>query len=260
MAKYIAHSSIDENGKAHGGEAGDQTGKEVCIRTWYSNKWDTVLRIDNETVRNQFGNNMIDIAQNDKIGYDQYQRNTLHTAALKTNFDFSKITTACECDCSSAVTIALLGAIYTVLGKDSYEKAKAELVSGSNCATTRTLKTRMLKLDMVKTTAYTLTAYTGKTDNAVFGDIYLKTGSHVVAYIDDGNKRVSNTKETAQYYPAYTGKSGSIVDALNVLGIDSGKTNRAKIAKANGIENYSGTAKQNTGMLNLLKNGKLVKA
>ena len=28
----IGHASIDENGKITGGKAGDQTGKEVCIR------------------------------------------------------------------------------------------------------------------------------------------------------------------------------------------------------------------------------------
>lgn len=260
MAKYIAHSSIDENGKAHGGEAGDQSGKEVCIRTWYSGKWDAVLRIENEEVRNQFGNNMIDIAKNDKIGYNQYQRNTLLTAALKTKFDFSKITVACECDCSSAVTIALLGAIYTVFGNEAYEKAHEKLVSGSNCATTRTLKTKMKSLTMTDVSVYTSKTFTESTDKAKFGDIYLRTGHHVVAYIDDGNKRIASTEETVQYYPAYTGKTCSIVDALNTIGVDSSKASRTKIAQVNGIDNYSGTAKQNTTMLNLLKNGKLVMA
>lgn len=258
MAKYIAHSSIDENGKAYGGEAGDQTGKEVCIRTWYVSQWDTVLRIENEEVRNQFANNMIDMARNDKIGYDQYQRNTLLTAALKTKFDFSNITVACECDCSSAVTIALLGAIYTVLGKAAYEKAYTKLVSDSNCATTRTLKAKMTSLDMIKVTVYTSTAYTKSTDRARYGDIYLRTGHHVIVYIDNGQKRKeSGTK--IQYYETYTGKSGSIVDALNTIGADSSKTSRAKIAQANGITSYSGTVKQNTELLTLLKNGKLIK-
>lgn len=256
MPKYIAHSSIDENGKAHGGEAGDQTKREVCIRTWYSGKWDAILRIENEEVRNQFGNNMIDIAKNDKIGYDQYQRNTLLKEALKTNFNFSAIETACECDCSSAVVTALLGAIYKVFGKEAYEKAYENLVSGSNCATTRTLKTRMKSLSEVNVSVYTSKAYTESTEKARFGDVYLRTGHHVVVYIDDGKKREENRN---QYYETYTGKSGSIVDALNAIGVDSSKANRSQIAKTNGIENYFGTAKQNTEMLDLLKNGKLKK-
>ena len=34
MAVKIGHASIDENGKAAGGKAGDQTGREVCVRDW----------------------------------------------------------------------------------------------------------------------------------------------------------------------------------------------------------------------------------
>ena len=44
MSVRIAHASINENGKAHGGLPGDQTGKEVCIRDWYYKDWDYVLR------------------------------------------------------------------------------------------------------------------------------------------------------------------------------------------------------------------------
>jgi hypothetical protein len=63
-----------------------------------------------------------------------------------------------------------------------------------------------------------------------------------------------------QYYPKYTGKSGSIVDALNSIGVDSSKGHRKNIAEANGIVGYSYSAAQNTKMLNLLKAGKLIKA
>lgn len=62
------------------------------------------------------------------------------------------------------------------------------------------------------------------------------------------------------YYPKYTGTTGSITAALNALKIDSSYSHRKKIAQANNIANYSGTAAQNTQMLNLLKAGKLIKA
>ena len=61
------------------------------------------------------------------------------------------------------------------------------------------------------------------------------------------------------YYKKYTGSSVSLVDALKTIGVDSSYSNREKIAKANGISNYSGTASQNTKLLNLLKQGKLKK-
>ena len=71
--------------------------------------------------------------------------------------------------------------------------------------------------------------------------------------IDDGKK--------LSYYSKYKGLSISIVDALSSVGVkDVSKAHRAKIAKANGIKNYTGTATQNLRLLKLLKNGKLIKA
>ena len=61
-----------------------------------------------------------------------------------------------------------------------------------------------------------------------------------------------------KYYAKYTGNSNSLVDALKSLKIDSAFSNRKKIAKANGITLYLGTSGQNTKLLNLLKQGKLV--
>lgn len=62
------------------------------------------------------------------------------------------------------------------------------------------------------------------------------------------------------YYKKYTGKSTSIVDALKSIGVDGSFSNRKKIANINSISLYVGLASQNTKMLNLLKNGKLIKS
>ena len=61
------------------------------------------------------------------------------------------------------------------------------------------------------------------------------------------------------YYKKYTGTSGSIVTALNSIGVNSSFENRKKIAIKNGIPNYKGTPSQNIKMLKLLKVGKLIK-
>ena len=53
----------------------------------------------------------------------------------------------------------------------------------------------------------------------------------------------------------YTGVS--IVDSLNQIGVDSSFEYRTKLANSNGIANYSGTAEQNTRMLEMLKYGTL---
>lgn len=62
---------------------------------------------------------------------------------------------------------------------------------------------------------------------------------------------------SSSYYPAFN--SGSIVDGLKSIGVDSSYANRKKIAIANGISNYSGTAAQNTQLCSLAKHGKLIK-
>lgn len=62
------------------------------------------------------------------------------------------------------------------------------------------------------------------------------------------------------YYPKYVGNTNSVVEALRSVGCkDYSITFRKKIANKNNIPNYSGTAKQNTQMLKLLKAGKLIK-
>ena len=40
----IGHAASDERGKYSGGAAGDQTGREICIREWYNRPWDVMVR------------------------------------------------------------------------------------------------------------------------------------------------------------------------------------------------------------------------
>lgn len=87
---------------------------------------------------------------------------------------------------------------------------------------------------------------------------YVRMFNQAVAMAKEIENKPS-TKTPVSYYPRYKGSSDSIVVALNSLGINSSFTNRKKIALKNGISNYSGTASQNTKMLNLLKSGKLKK-
>lgn len=67
-------------------------------------------------------------------------------------------------------------------------------------------------------------------------------------------KTNSNTIKKTNY------KGNSIVDGLKSVGVNSSYDNRKKIAQANGIKNYTGTASQNTALLNKLKKGTLKKA
>lgn len=73
-----------------------------------------------------------------------------------------------------------------------------------------------------------------------------------IRYADCGSVKVD-----PEYYntPEFT-----LIDSLNKIGVDSSYANRKKIAVANGITNYSGTAAQNMEMLELLQFGKLIRA
>ena len=84
---------------------------------------------------------------------------------------------------------------------------------------------------------------------------YAEVQNAVNALCKNPTKPISNVN----YYPRYFGTSGSIVTALNTVGVASSFSNRKKIAKANGITAYLGTAAQNIKLLNLLKQGKLIK-
>lgn len=43
-SSQIVHASINERGGITGGKRGDQTGKEICTRSYYNKPWDYVLR------------------------------------------------------------------------------------------------------------------------------------------------------------------------------------------------------------------------
>lgn len=94
---YIGHASIDENGKITGGNAGDQSGKEVCKRTYYmhSKGW-YLLRPKSEEHANAIAAAMIRACNNNNIGYDQNNR-----LGVVTHGTSSTVKT--ECDCSSLV-------------------------------------------------------------------------------------------------------------------------------------------------------------
>lgn len=99
----ISNSGSDERGNYKGGAAGDNTGREWQIRDWYNRPWNCVLRHPDPEVRACIADLATKAANNNKIGYDQYQRQTYWNELQKVNYDPSKITVACEADCSAGV-------------------------------------------------------------------------------------------------------------------------------------------------------------
>ena len=105
----LVHSSIAEtggtgwDGKA---KAGDQTGKEVCVRSWYSKPWDIMLRYPDKTIAEKAASAAVKLANSNLVGYDQSERNTLYKALKAVNFDvdaYIKSGKKTETDCSAFV-------------------------------------------------------------------------------------------------------------------------------------------------------------
>lgn len=171
----IAHASCDEHKGIKNGQAGDQTKKEVCTRSWYNKPWNAVIRFKDAGKREKIAQLMEKAAANDKIGYDQSQRNTLLTQARKYNYDVSKVTEPCETDCSALVTLAC---IYAGV-------PESKLIHNGNSATTRTLVPLLKATGEIE--VFTLPLYTQKPDKLVRGDILIKEGSHVVVVVQTEN-------------------------------------------------------------------------
>lgn len=239
MSILIGHAVGDENGKAHGGVAGDQK-NEVCTRKWYNGNWSYVLRCKDPEKAEIMAKACEDGCVNKNVGYDQYQRNTLRKQAQIYGYDLSKIETPCECDCSSFVTVCAECAGIKIPYNDW------------NAPTTRTMLDAFTSTGMFETLLGM--EYIASHLKLRRGDILVRPGNHTVMVLEDGPDAYP-----ANCFPKYTGKSGSIVDALKAVGANSTFTYRTKIAKINNVKLYAGTAKQNLKLLALLKQGTLLK-
>lgn len=173
MAVMIAHASKDEKNGIRNGQAGDQTGKEVCVRSWYNKPWNVMIRFKNPAMAEKVAEDMEEAAVNNCIGYDQNQRNTLLNKARKYNYDVSKVTEPCETDCSALVSVACMYA----------GVPESALTYKGNCATTRTLRRLLLQTGLVE--IYESAQYLSKPDKLKRGDILLSEGHHVVVVIKE---------------------------------------------------------------------------
>ena len=254
MAVTICHASIDEHGSAINGAAGDQTKKEVCSRSWYRKPWGIMLRYKDENIAKQAAIIAKKLADSNLVGYDQNQRNTLYQALKKNDFNVDKYIKSgvkTETDCS-----AFLYAVYCCV--------IPSMRADENAPTTSTMKTKYLHNGF---TVYTESKYTSSDAKLKIGDVLDKPGSHAVMVISIGaapeveETPVKPAPNNSKYYPKYTGTSVSIVEALKAIGVkDVSLAYRKKIASANGIANYTGTAAQNSKMVKLAKQGLLIKA
>ena len=206
MAIRIGHASIDETGKISGGTAGDQNGKEVCVRNWYNGGWEFLARARSAATAKKIAAACEAGCANPHMGYDQNQRNTLNTQAKKVQYDLSEIKEPCETDCSAFVSVCLLA-------------AGVKLSYSGNLPTTRTLKSALNQTGDFE--ILTDSKYLTGTENLRRGDILCKAGSHTVVVLDNGSTGKKQSS-ISQFPLLKKGSSGSSVKALQILLIGYG--------------------------------------
>ena len=173
---YISNSGKDENNTYHGGKAGDQSGHEWELKKWYSRPWTVVLRWPDINVGLLIARLSCAAALNNKIGYDQWQRDTYWKELQKVGYDPSKIVTACEEDCTAGVS-ANVKAAGALLGIKALEKLP--LCSSRN-----------MRQEFTKAGFQALTAskYLTGPDYLLPGDVLLCEDHHAAANVSYGVK------------------------------------------------------------------------
>lgn len=233
MAVKIGHASISESGTINGTK-GDSTGEEVCIRDWYSKPWDFMAIHPDATVREKHAVAIEKACNNDNIGYGQADRNTLNTLAKNVGYDFSKVG-KCNCDCSSLQNAAAVAS------------GAPGVTYGSNGWTTSTMK-KYLTAAGYK--IITDPIYLASADYCVRGAIYVKSGTHTVAGLENGSKAsqtlskagVSNTNES------YVGKGIGSAIAKTTMNVRTSSSTSSSVV---GTVSKSGTVE----VLEILSNG-----
>lgn len=202
MAKIvvmIGSAHIDENGNARGGKAGDQTGKELSTQKWYKHdKGWVVIRAKEATVREKIAAAMEAACANKLIGYDQGQRDTLHTAARKVGFDPSKVTVACETDCSALVRVCVAYAGIDVASFRTTDEVKKLVATGQFASTTSA-------------------KYCDVPDRLLRGDILCtRTQGHTVVVLNDG-PAVAELEEPEEEKPVLRKKAATLKQTTVLL-------------------------------------------
>lgn len=208
MAVKIGSARIDENGKAHGGAAGDQTGKEVSTQNWYSRNW-RVFRAKDEAKAKLIAKAMQAACDNSNIGYDQYQRNTLYNQVKPYGYDPAKATKKCETDCSALVRVCCAYAGIIMSDFNTSSEPSRLMDSG----------------EFVELTG---SKYTGRSDYLGVGDILCtKTKGHTVVVLTNGSKYEGSISQDLGDRIIREGDVGDDVEEmqklLNSLGYDCGE-------------------------------------
>lgn len=174
----IANAGSDERRRISGGSAGDQTGDEYRVRSWYNRPWSYVCRPKSQAVGDMIAEISRKAANNSKIGYDQNQRLTYYNRLRDANWHPENITSACETDCSASSAAAVIAAGHR-LGISALTSVSSSSYSG-NIGSQLTSTGQFTKL--------TASKYLTSDNYLLPGDILIYTNHHVAVNLDPGSK------------------------------------------------------------------------
>lgn len=182
----IANSGHDEKGKYTGGSAGDQTGTEWQIRSWYKYTygWGCALRYPDSKVGKKIAELAKEAANNNNIGYDQGQRLTFWYALEKAKYRPKDISTKCETDCSAGVC-AIVKAVGYLLNIKALKDVSITNYTGSMKSNLRAAGFEVL----------TESKYLTSDSYLEPGDILLNERHHTCINLDYGSKVKQTYKE-----------------------------------------------------------------
>lgn len=225
MGLIVGSARIDENGNLKNGKAGDQTGKEVCTQSYYMHKkgW-YVLRPKSVTHANALALAMKQACDNNKIGYDQNERNGVITQLKKYDL-LDKIATATECDCSSLVRACIIQATGKDVGNiTTANEASVLEASGLFEAKKSVTGEGMLyngDILVTKTKGHTVIVVSGRARSTVATS---NTSTATKSYLSKGDK--GNDVKTMQTMLIAVGYSCGSYGADGDFGSDSDKALR----------------------------------
>ena len=235
MSVKIGHARIDENGKATGGQPGDQNGKELRTQNWYDGGWGFLARHKNPEAAGWIASACEAACANENIGYDQSGRNTLIQQAKAVHWDLSSVA-PCECDCSSLVTCCVMA-------------SGVQIWSGGNAPTTRTLRKVLQESGQFEI----LTDAEYLTDCKLLnrGDILCKPGSHTVIVLSDGTQPredmpmvVPSVKTTYDLPVLKKGNVSVTVAAMQALIMAHGGKAGERISESGGADGIFGSGSE----------------
>lgn len=188
MSIKCGWASIDERGKARGGQVGDQTGKEVKTGSWYNFGQTEILRWKNREYARKYANIIEYWCNSNYVGYDQNQRTTLGIKCKSNNWDY-KLNSAVETDCSR------------MAGEGVNCTLKKEIIPLSATFYTGNLGEKLLSTGYF--TRLTGSKYCNNDSNLMIGDIINNPAKHVIIALESGSNIKNGWKKELNIWHYY---------------------------------------------------------